>query len=401
MDQPIADQLLVVLADRQPLSAAANAGTLERRWLVPAALSKSYRATTIVGPHGPEEADIARALGARYLPTDGQTIADADLQRLFHGCGSAVIRTEEFSAGPTACRLALRARVDIPRVALVARGGWLWSRFAARAHGPDSSAAENAARVEADLCLQAHAVIGATDAMVGDLSWRYRVPAERTHVVADALPPDLPMIEAETRKPDLVVYAGELDSTRRVELLLKAAVVLAEQAREQGNNPPRWVFVGDGPRREALHQHAQSLGLGENARFVVPGGAGDVMDWTCQAAVFVVASSMEQLPMNLLEAMATGTAVVVANAPGLARVVQHGVTGLVMPPEPEAFARAIEGLLGDEGWRQAMGGAAAREVRAAYAVEHIAQLELGVHRAALGRADHALKADAAQRSNAA
>jgi SAM-dependent methyltransferase len=85
----------------------------------------------------------------------------------------------------------------------------------------------------------------------------------------------------------------------------------------------------------------------------------------------------------VLEAMASGAAVVVANSPGLGRVVQHGLTGLVMPPEPEAFSRAFGGLMHDAAWRDALGTAARQSVSEQFGLERVLDLEIQAHRAAL------------------
>lgn len=106
-----------------------------------------------------------------------------------------------------------------------------------------------------------------------------------------------------------------------------------------------------------------------------------------QASVFVSATSDEQSVPYVLEAMATGAALVVTNGEGAGQRVQHGVTGLAMPPEPDAIARAIEGLIDDECWRDALGMSSMREVRSKYAVESVAEAELNIHRVVLHKAD--------------
>ena len=78
------------------------------------------------------------------------------------------------------------------------------------------------------------------------------------------------------------------------------------------------------------------------------------------------ASALEGHPKTVIEAMALGAAVVVADAPGLGEVVTHGVTGLRVEAQPGPIADAI-GFLLDEPWREQMGhgaGAVAGAVRA-------------------------------------
>lgn len=65
-----------------------------------------------------------------------------------------------------------------------------------------------------------------------------------------------------------------------------------------------------------------------------------------------------------LEAMASGRPVVMTNNHGISDYVEHGVTGLLVPPNDiEAFAAAISTLLSEPEQRMEMGAAAAARVR--------------------------------------
>jgi glycosyltransferase involved in cell wall biosynthesis len=81
-----------------------------------------------------------------------------------------------------------------------------------------------------------------------------------------------------------------------------------------------------------------------------------------RAAVVVVPMLPTAYPFGittLLEAMAMAKAVVVSDTEGLRGVVEHGRTGLVVPPgDPTAIRRAVEQLLGDNGAREDLGRAA-------------------------------------------
>jgi hypothetical protein len=62
-----------------------------------------------------------------------------------------------------------------------------------------------------------------------------------------------------------------------------------------------------------------------------------------------------------------------------------------MPPEPEALARAFEGLMMDGAWRDALGNAAREAVMNAYGLDQVLTLEIEAHERALeiaGSRDH-------------
>jgi glycosyltransferase involved in cell wall biosynthesis len=67
----------------------------------------------------------------------------------------------------------------------------------------------------------------------------------------------------------------------------------------------------------------------------------------------------------VLEAMASGRPVVVTDNPGISDYVEHGVTGLLVPPDDvDAFADALRQLLADPDRAREMGQAAAGRARA-------------------------------------
>ena len=73
------------------------------------------------------------------------------------------------------------------------------------------------------------------------------------------------------------------------------------------------------------------------------------------------------LPNVVLEAMASGVAVVASDVAAVADAVEHDVTGLLVPPgEPRALASALRRLQHDPALRRRLGEAARRFVVARY-----------------------------------
>jgi glycosyltransferase involved in cell wall biosynthesis len=64
----------------------------------------------------------------------------------------------------------------------------------------------------------------------------------------------------------------------------------------------------------------------------------------------------EGVPKCLLEAAASGRAIVATDIPGCREAVRHGENGLLVPPrDPAALAEALESLLADAARRREMG----------------------------------------------
>ncbi len=81
-----------------------------------------------------------------------------------------------------------------------------------------------------------------------------------------------------------------------------------------------------------------------------------------RTAVFAFPSTMDTFGYAVLEAMAAGIPVVASPTAAVPEIVADGETGLLVPPNPTAFAEAILGLVDDERARIEMGDAGRRRV---------------------------------------
>jgi glycosyltransferase involved in cell wall biosynthesis len=82
----------------------------------------------------------------------------------------------------------------------------------------------------------------------------------------------------------------------------------------------------------------------------------------------------EALGMALLEAQMYGVPVIAGRSPGVASIVEHGVTGLLTEPgDAGALADALRELLGNPGRRRAMAQAARNRSHARHGLDAAAQ----------------------------
>jgi glycosyltransferase involved in cell wall biosynthesis len=99
------------------------------------------------------------------------------------------------------------------------------------------------------------------------------------------------------------------------------------------------------------------------------------------ASVFCLPSYREGLSKSLLEAAATGVALVTTDAPGCREVVQHERNGLLVPVgDAQALADAVLRLLGDAPLRARLGAAARADATAHYAESAIIDAQLAIYR---------------------
>jgi starch synthase len=98
-----------------------------------------------------------------------------------------------------------------------------------------------------------------------------------------------------------------------------------------------------------------------------------VIQLLTHALAFVCPSVYEPLGIVNLEAMACGTAVVASRVGGIPEVVEHGVTGLLVPPDdPPALAEALNSLAGDPGRAEIFGLAGRNRAVAEFSWEAVA-----------------------------
>lgn len=137
----------------------------------------------------------------------------------------------------------------------------------------------------------------------------------------------------------------------------------------------RFVIVGDGPLRPDTEALAKRLGIADHVR--VTGIRRDVAQLLPAFDVFALSSHWEGLPRVVLEAMATGLAVVAPRVDGMAEAVQDEVSGLLVAPgDPEALAAAILATVDQPGRADAYGRAGRAIIEDRYDVRRmIVELE--------------------------
>lgn len=156
--------------------------------------------------------------------------------------------------------------------------------------------------------------------------------------------------------------AGRFVRKKGFEYLIDAAARLATSLPEL-----TLVLGGDGDLRDELESRARAAGLGTRVRFVGLLAQDDVARYLAAADVAVVpsvrddAGNVDGLPNVVMEALASGTPLVATPAGGIGSVIDHDVTGLLVPErDAEALAQAIARLVATPAARLAI-GAAARE----------------------------------------
>ncbi len=157
---------------------------------------------------------------------------------------------------------------------------------------------------------------------------------------------------------------GRLVPAKNYALLLRAFA--------SARNPnARLIIAGDGLLRPQLEYLARQLDISTQVHFL--GARNDVMELMNAADAYVMSSDWEGMPMVLLEASATGLPIVATHVGGNAEVVQHGLTGLLVPPQQEeALADAMRTMTTMPPAKRVLMGRSGRELTSVhYNVESV------------------------------
>ncbi|HWZ60409.1 MAG TPA: glycosyltransferase [Gemmatimonadaceae bacterium] len=199
------------------------------------------------------------------------------------------------------------------------------------------------------------------------------LPSARLQVIPNGVP--VPSGDAAAARAELGLAPDELLLLAVGSLVPRkghAVLVRAMAALRDSGVPVPWrlAIAGGGAEREALAALVESLGLRGSIHLL--GHRDDVASWQVAADVFVMPSLWEGLPLALLEAMATGSAVIASRTSGIPEAVTDGVDGLLTPPgDVAALAAAVRRVLGDAALRRALGDAARARVAREFSMERM------------------------------
>jgi sugar transferase (PEP-CTERM/EpsH1 system associated) len=141
------------------------------------------------------------------------------------------------------------------------------------------------------------------------------------------------------------------------QITLARAFVHAVQRDRTVAQRMRLVMIGDGPLRAEVARVLQVAGL--SALAWLPGERSDVPDLMRSLDCFVLPSLAEGISNTILEAMATGLAVIATDVGGNSELIDHGITGQLVPPDDsEGMGEALRACFNDPAMAHRQGAAA-------------------------------------------
>ncbi|HET6456283.1 MAG TPA: glycosyltransferase [Armatimonadota bacterium] len=175
----------------------------------------------------------------------------------------------------------------------------------------------------------------------------------------------------------LITTIAHVERRKGIDTLIDAVPRILEQVHEA-----RVLIIGGGSHRQSIVNRVTAMGL--DGKVILPGFRTDIPDILAASNVVVSPSYLEGCCNSLLEAMAAGKPVIGTKVGGTPEIIEHWVTGLLIPPkDPEALAWAVVRLLKDDNLSAQFGEAGRRVVREEFSVDRMVDETLRIYYQAL------------------
>jgi glycosyltransferase involved in cell wall biosynthesis len=220
---------------------------------------------------------------------------------------------------------------------------------------------------------------------IADQLAHWGVPQERLAVIPSSVPlPEPELLRPQHREavrarlgiPPGVKLVGNIAALvghKDQATLLRAAKTVVERRKDV-----RFVIIGEGELKEALHTLRRELRLEEHV--LMPGFLPQAEQCLSAFDVFAMSSCMEGLGSIVLDAFAAGVPVAATAGGGLPELVRHAETGLLTPVgNAGKLAEAILRLLEDQSLATRVSSAAQTWVHRERSVERMAEGYLKVY----------------------
>ena len=169
----------------------------------------------------------------------------------------------------------------------------------------------------------------------------------------------------------LVGVVARLAPVKSIKTALEAAALLGKTRPDV-----HFVFVGEGPSRARLEALARQLKIENRAHFL--GLRSDIarLNWAFDCVLLT--SLQEGTPISIIENLAASRPVVATDVGGVSRLIEHEVTGLLIPPrDANAAAQAIARALSEPERAQSWAECGRQKVQREWSLERM----LAQHRA--------------------
>ncbi len=339
--------LVVFFSRGMSLEGWRRAGILDRELALYRELSPDLDRLAFVTYGGRDDGRVAEAMprldvlpNVWNLPSNLYSVLAPWLHRKYLRTASA-LRTNQINGGW--CAVVAKWLFGTP---LVVRCGFLWADNVERE--TTSPLRRRVSRaLERKVFRSADRIVVASAGHAAAVAARYGVAPDVITVVPNYVDTRKFKLRSDVpREANRVTFVGRLEPEKNVDVLIEALAGLAGVELS---------IVGDGSRRAALEQQARALGV--KAQFHGRVAHDDLPVLLGRTGVFVLPSQYEGNPKALVEAMASGAAVVGTRVSGIQEIIADGSNGLLSGPSADELRSVIRRLLEDAPLRERLAAA--------------------------------------------
>lgn len=166
----------------------------------------------------------------------------------------------------------------------------------------------------------------------------------------------------------ILLHASNFRQVKRVVDLVEMMRIVVDHFPEA-----RLIIAGDGPTRIEVERKIEALDLCNNIHLL--GVKSNMQEIMCSADMFLLNSTLEGMPLVLLEAMSCSLPVVTTPAGGIPELVRPGKDGAVTKGfEQEEYAQVVIELLENDEKRKKLGQAGRKRVEESFSAERIVKM---------------------------
>lgn len=205
---------------------------------------------------------------------------------------------------------------------------------------------------------------------------------------ADIIPNIIDTQRFHPRQPHVPGADPHLIVTRNLEPIYDIPTAIrAFELLRRGRPGARLTVAGSGPQLGELQRLVAEMGLSDVVRFSGRIDNARIGELYADADLMLNPSTADNMPISILEALASGVPVVTTSAGGIPDLVQDGTTAMIVPVgDAEAMATAAERVLADPALAWRLRSAGVREA-ARYTWPQVRVLWLQAYRGVLSSAE--------------
>lgn len=192
----------------------------------------------------------------------------------------------------------------------------------------------------------------------------------------------LPLLYQKAEGKRILLFVGRLINIKGVHILIKAFSLLPDTIK---TNTMLWI-IGDGDEKPSLQQQVKALGVSNSVAFTGAISYQNISHYYSAADIFIGPSiqgssgETEGQGVVLLEAFASSLPVIASKIGGIADIVEHKKTGLLVEPgHAQQLADAIVTLLSDTTLQKELIDSALNLVKHQYTWPHVTQKFLQIY----------------------